>query len=97
MPSSYKSRARALSLNPLAACLAALLGVTDAPATPTHPHGAIVVTNCLDSGNGSLRQAVTDWRAGRSDRPDPAHLRPDFADERPHRCEPRFADPGSGA
>lgn len=58
MPSSYKSHARALSLNPLAACLAALLGVTDAPATPAHPHGAIVVTNCLDSGNGSLRQAV---------------------------------------
>src|SRR6185312_6309726 len=58
MPSRQRSRARALSLNPIAACLAALLGATDAPATPAHPHGAIVVTNCLDSGNGSLRQAV---------------------------------------
>ncbi len=55
---SRRSRTRTLPLHPLAACLAAILGVTEAPATPTHPHGAIVVTNCLDSGNGSLRQAV---------------------------------------
>ena len=33
MPSPHPARARALSLNPLAACLAALLGATDAPAT----------------------------------------------------------------
>jgi len=45
-------------LNTLAACLLAALGFADASATPRHPHGAIVVTNCLDSGNGSLRQAV---------------------------------------
>ena len=55
---SVRLRARTLPLHPLAACLAAILGVTDAPATPARPHGAIVVTNCLDSGNGSLRQAV---------------------------------------
>lgn len=58
MSSRHRSHARALCLNPIAACLAALLGATDAPATPARPHGAVVVTNCQDSGNGSLRQAV---------------------------------------
>jgi parallel beta-helix repeat protein len=53
-----------LPLRPLAACLAAVLGVTDAPATPARPHGAIVVTNCLDSGAGSLRQAVISGAPG---------------------------------
>jgi len=55
---STRLRTRALPLHPLAACLAAILGVTDAPASPARPHGGIVVTNCQDSGNGSLRQAV---------------------------------------
>src|SRR5262245_42101012 len=45
-------------LHPLAACLAALCGLGDASATPAQPSGAIVVTNCLDSGSGSLRAAV---------------------------------------
>jgi hypothetical protein len=58
MSSRTRSSIRTLQLTPIAACLAALFGMTDAPATPVHPHGAIVVTNCLDSGNGSLRQAV---------------------------------------
>ena len=53
-----RSFARPLPLKPLAACLAALFAVTDSGATPAHPSGAVVVTNCLDSGAGSLRQAV---------------------------------------
>jgi hypothetical protein len=64
MPSATRSPIRALPLNPLAACLAALLCVTDAPAATAHPHGAIVVTNCLDSGAGSLRQAVISGTPG---------------------------------
>ena len=55
---------RPLSLNPLAACFAALLGVTDAAAAPAHPAGAAVVTNCLDSGPGSLRQTVIESQPG---------------------------------
>jgi hypothetical protein len=51
-------RSRSLRLTPLAACLASLLGIADAPATPASPSGAIVVTNCADSGAGSLRAAV---------------------------------------
>jgi hypothetical protein len=51
-------------LNSLAACVAALLAVTDAGAAPAHPAGAVVVTNCLDSGPGSLRQAVFDSGPG---------------------------------
>ena len=58
MSSRTRSSIRTLQLTPIAACLAALFGITDVPATPVHPNGAIVVTNCLDSGNGSLRQAV---------------------------------------
>ena len=61
---SSRSRARTLPLRPLAACLAAVLGVTDAPARLAHPHGGFIVTNCLDSGNGSLRQAVIDAAPG---------------------------------
>lgn len=64
MPSPHPARARALSLNPLAACLAALLGATDAPATPASPHGAVVVTSCQDSGNGTLRDAVLNGPPG---------------------------------
>jgi hypothetical protein len=58
MSSHRRSFARPLPLNSLAACLAALFAVTDTGATPAHPAGAVVVTNCLDSGAGSLRQAV---------------------------------------
>jgi len=64
MSSRRRSFARSLPLNPIATCLAAVLGVTDAGATPTHPAGAFVVTNCLDSGPGSLRQAVFDSQPG---------------------------------
>jgi len=64
MPSRRRSFARPLPLNPLAACLTALLAVTDAGATPAHPAGAVVVTNCLNSGPGSLRQAVIDSQPG---------------------------------
>ena len=58
MSSCLRKSARSLALNPLAACLATLLGLGDATATPARPSGAIVVTNCLDSGSGSLRAAV---------------------------------------
>ncbi len=61
---SRPSPARALCLTPIAACLAALLGATDACAAAAHPRGAVVVTNCLDSGAGSLRQAVIDSGPG---------------------------------
>lgn len=64
MSSRTRSSIRTLPLTPIAACLAVLFGVTSAPATPVHPHGAIVVTNCLDSGNGSLRQAVISGAPG---------------------------------
>jgi len=64
MSSHRRSFARPLPLNPLAACVAALLAVTDASATPAHPAGAVVVTNCLDHGPGSLRQAVIDSQFG---------------------------------
>jgi hypothetical protein len=57
MPLRFRSPARP-SLRPLAACLAALFSASASEAAPPHPHGAVVVTNCLDSGNGSLRQAV---------------------------------------
>jgi len=50
--------ARRLRLNPLAACLVAMLGVGEASASEAHPGNVIVVTNCLDSGPGSLRAAV---------------------------------------
>lgn len=47
------------SLHPLAVCLAAALGIANA--TPAdgliHPTGTIVVTNCADSGPGSVREA----------------------------------------
>ncbi len=46
-----------LSLHPLAASLALLLGVSDIHAAPL---AAPAVTNCLDHGAGSLRQAVID-------------------------------------
>lgn len=46
-----------LSLHPLAACLALVLGASTA-------HATIVVQNCLDHGAGSLRQAVIDDTAG---------------------------------
>ena len=49
---------RPLRLDPLAACLIAIFGLGDASATPAHPANVIVVTNCLDSGPGSLRNAV---------------------------------------
>ncbi|MEO6688960.1 MAG: choice-of-anchor Q domain-containing protein [Dokdonella sp.] len=52
--------ARPPRLTPLAACFAALLGATDASATLARPNGAVVVSNCLNSGAGSLRQAVLD-------------------------------------
>jgi hypothetical protein len=64
--------ARSLPLKPLAACLAALLATTDAGSTPMHPAGAVVVTNCADSGAGSLRQAVINSQPG--DPIDLAHL-----------------------
>jgi hypothetical protein len=64
MPSPLTSRARALSLNPIAACLAAVLGATDAPAATVHPHGAVVVTSCQDSGAGTLRDAVQNGPPG---------------------------------
>lgn len=51
-----------LSLHPLAACLALVLGTNAADASP--PQAAIVVQNCLDHGPGSLRQAVIDDTAG---------------------------------
>jgi len=53
--------ARPLRLDPLAACLMAVFGLGEAhaaPANPAHPANVIVVTNCLDSGAGSLRAAV---------------------------------------
>jgi hypothetical protein len=46
-----------LSLHPLAACLALVLGASTA-------HATVVVQNCLDHGAGSLRQAVIDDTAG---------------------------------
>lgn len=47
------------SLRPLAACLAAALGIANAaPADGPRPADTIVVTNCNDSGAGSLRAAV---------------------------------------
>ncbi len=59
-----ESRRRALPpLHPLAACLAsallmhgALLGAATRSAAA--PHGGLVVTNCDDSGSGSLRDAI---------------------------------------
>src|SRR5689334_17404220 len=64
MSSHHRSFARPLPLTPLAACLAALFAVSDTGATPAHPTGAVVVANCLDSGPGSLRQAVIDSGPG---------------------------------
>jgi hypothetical protein len=64
MPLHRRSFVRPLPLNRLAACLAALFAVSDSGATPTHPAGAVVVTNCLDHGAGSLRQAVIDSGPG---------------------------------
>jgi hypothetical protein len=49
---------RSLRLQPIAACLAALLGLGNAPEAVANPSGAIVVTSCQDSGTGSLRAAV---------------------------------------
>jgi parallel beta-helix repeat protein len=68
-PSSF---ARSLSLNPLAACLLALLAGGEAAAKPAHPAGAVQVMNCLDSGPGSLRQTVSD--SGSGDSIDLSHL-----------------------
>jgi hypothetical protein len=53
-------------LRPLAACLAATLGIGDAPFADARvrPTGTIVVTNCDDSGAGSLRAAVQDDTLG---------------------------------
>jgi len=48
---------RSLSLHPLAASLALILGVPDVHAAPL---AAPAVVNCLDHGAGSLRQAVID-------------------------------------
>ena len=53
---------RSLSLHPLAACLALVLGAPGAGAAP--PPTALVVQNCLDHGPGSLRQAVVDAAPG---------------------------------
>ncbi|MEO7062331.1 MAG: choice-of-anchor Q domain-containing protein [Dokdonella sp.] len=53
-----KTSRHALSLHPLAACLALAFGVLDAGAVP--PRTAVVVQNCLDHGAGSLRQAIID-------------------------------------
>ncbi|MGH8173692.1 MAG: hypothetical protein ACREPX_11130, partial [Rhodanobacteraceae bacterium] len=53
------ARSRSLRLHPLAACLAALVGSTDASALPAVPSGAIVVTSCQDHGPGTLREAVS--------------------------------------
>lgn len=58
-----KTSRLSLSLNPLAACLALVLGAPDAGAVPPHT-AAIVVQNCQDHGPGSLRQAVIDNTAG---------------------------------
>ncbi|HJT99123.1 MAG TPA: choice-of-anchor Q domain-containing protein [Rhodanobacteraceae bacterium] len=57
-----KTSRLALPLHPLAACLALVLGAPDAGAIP--PHTAFVVQNCLDSGPGSLRQAIIDATPG---------------------------------
>jgi hypothetical protein len=53
---------RSLSLHPLAASLALVLGVSDVQAVA--PHAAVAVQNCLDHGAGSLRQAVIDNTSG---------------------------------
>jgi len=58
-----KAAHHALSLHPLAACLALVLGASDIGAAPPGAT-AIVVQNCLDHGPGSLRQAVIDDTAG---------------------------------
>jgi len=50
-----------LLLHPLAACLALVLG---APAADAVPPQTAAVTNCLDHGAGSLRQAVIDNTSG---------------------------------
>ncbi|MEP6483424.1 MAG: choice-of-anchor Q domain-containing protein [Rudaea sp.] len=52
-----KTLRRSLSLHPLAASLALVLGMSDI-------HAAVVVQNCKDSGAGSLRQAVIDNTSG---------------------------------
>jgi hypothetical protein len=54
-----KTSRHSLSLHPLAACLALVLGAPAADAAPPHVT-AFVVQNCLDHGPGSLRQAVID-------------------------------------
>jgi hypothetical protein len=56
-----KTSRRTISLHPLAACLALAFGAPDAGAVP---HATFVVDNCLDSGPGSLRQAVIDDVSG---------------------------------
>ena len=57
-----KTSRRSLPLHPLAACLALAFGASDTGAVP--PQTAFVVDNCLDSGPGSLRQAVIDDVSG---------------------------------
>jgi hypothetical protein len=45
-----------IPIRPLAACLAAAFGIVDAAiANPLRTGNTIVVTNCDDSGTGSLR------------------------------------------
>jgi len=48
---------RSLSLHPLAASLALVLGASGVHASPL---AALAVVNCLDHGAGSLRQAIID-------------------------------------
>jgi hypothetical protein len=52
--------ARPLLLRPLAACLVAALGLSGSTRAeqPARPQRTILVTNCLDNGSGSLRDAV---------------------------------------
>lgn len=64
MSAHYRHSFRPQRLKTLVACLAAALGLADATATPRHPTGGIVVTNCQDSGAGSLRDAVQNGAPG---------------------------------
>lgn len=64
MSARSRQSLRPQRLKTLVACLAAALGLADASATPRHPTGGVVVTNCLDSGAGSLRDAVQNGPPG---------------------------------
>jgi hypothetical protein len=64
---SIRSSVPAMRLKPLAACLAAVLGLVDTgtvQARAQQPQVTFVVTNCEDDGPGSLRAAAREASAG---------------------------------